>query len=111
MGITITNDSATISTTEYFLFSDSTTATYQTTDAIVQVFIDFANMAAGDTYRVRIYEKNPTTARVFYDCYLVGTQARQFVSPAFVLGVGYEVSVIRTAGSDRSIAWSLRSVT
>lgn len=112
MAITITNDSASISTTEYFLFGDSTTASYQTTDAILQVVIDFVNMIAGDEYLVKIYEgAEGTNARVLYQATLVGAQTELFVSPAFVVGNKYEVSVDLIAGSARTVLWSLRTIT
>lgn len=112
MAITITNNSATIGVTEYFLFANSTTASYQTADAILQVFIDFVNMIAGDEYLVKIYEgADVTNARVLYSATRVGVQSELFVSPAFVVGNKYEVSVDKIAGTDRIILWSLRSVT
>lgn len=111
MAITITSDSASISTTEYFLASDSTTATYQTLDCILQAFIDFANMVAGDQYTVKVYEKiNAGTARAIYTAVLSGVQPSPHVTPSLVVGDGWEVSVTRNAGSDRSIAWSLRTI-
>lgn len=112
MAITITTDSATISTTEYFLASDSTTATYQTTDCVLQVMLDLSAMVAGDSYDIKFYEKaDGTNARVFYSCTRTGVQTNpNWVSPAFVVGNGWEVSVDRTAGSDRSIGWSLYKV-
>ena len=112
VAITITNDSATISTTEYFLFGDATTASYQTTDAILQVFIDFVNMVAGDEYLVKIYEgAEGTNARVLYQATLVGAQSELWVSPCFIVGNKYEVSVDRIAGTDRIVLWSLRTIT
>lgn len=111
MAITITDDSATIGSTEYFLASDSTTATYQTTDCILQVFLDVSAVAAGDEFLVQFYEKVPTTARVFYDARIAGAQPRGiWVSPAFVVGTGWEVSIDKIAGTDRAIAWSLRKI-
>lgn len=111
MAITPTSDSATISTTEYFLASDSTTATYQTSDVIAQFYIDFSNMAAGDQYRVRVYEKiNGSSARTIYDATLSGAQSSPLVTPSLILTEGWECSVIKVAGTDRSIGWSIRTV-
>lgn len=112
MAITITNDSASIGSTEYFLFGDSTTASYQTTDAVLQVFIDFVNMAAGDEYLVTIYEgAEGTNARTLYKATFVGAQTELWSSPAFIVGNKYEVSVDKIAGTDRTILWSLRTIT
>lgn len=112
MTIAITNDSALISTTEYFLFGDSTTASYQTTDAILQVFLDLNALAAGDEFLIKFYEKaDGSNARPFYKSTVIGAQSDLWVSPSFLVGNGYEVSIDRIAGTDRTIPWSLRLVT
>lgn len=113
MSITITSDSATISTAEYFLASDSTTATYQTLACALQALLDLNNLAAGDEFIVRLYEKiNGGSARLVESWVLAGAQAKPaWVMPSILVGEGWEVSIQRTAGSDRSIAWSLRKVT
>lgn len=113
MTLTFTNDSATISTSEYSLPADTTTGvpTSQTTDGVFQFFIDFANMAAGDQYRIRIYEKYDSggTQRLVEEWILTGTQSKpMFVSPSLILGEGWDCTVLRTAGSDRTVAWSIR---
>lgn len=112
MAISTTSDSATISTTEYFLASDSTTATYQTTDVVLQVFLDLSNMALNDDYVLRIYEKvNGGTARVVYTTTFSDVQSpANWCSLQYILTEGWEVSLQRTGGSDRAIAWSLRTV-
>lgn len=109
--ITLTQDSATIGTTEYFLASDSTTATYQTTDVVLQVFLDFGAMAAGDEYEIKFYEKvDGTNAEVFYKASILGAQSKMWVSPSFILGVGWEVSLDKIAGTDRTIPWTLAKI-
>lgn len=111
MAITITSDSATISTTPYYLASDSTTVTYQTIDCILTALIDFANMIAGDQYRVKLLEKiNGSTARTIVEAVLSGAQSGPYVLPAIVVGDGWDIEVTRLAGSDRSIGWTLRTV-
>lgn len=112
MAIGTTADFATIGTTEYFLMSDSTTATYQTDDAVVQGFIDFTNLVAGDEYEVRIYEKvNAGTATETTVWTVNGLKPDIVALPSMVLTEGWEISVTKTAGTDRSIAWSIRKVT
>jgi hypothetical protein len=106
-------DSATIGSTEYFLASDSTSATYQTTDCIMQAQIDFSAMAAGDQYEVRVYEKVDGTNQklLFPVATLTGVQAEAFTTPAVIVGSGWEVSVKKIAGTDRSIKWAINKVT
>jgi hypothetical protein len=113
MAITYTNDSASISTTEYSLPGDAAGPTTQTTDGVFQVFIDFGNMAAGDQYRIRLYEKYDSggTQRLVEEWILTNIQSKpMFVIPSFVLGEGWDVTVLRLAGSDRTIYWSIRKV-
>lgn len=110
MALTTTENTATISTTEYFLASNSTTQTPQTTQCYLQVWIDTSAMQAGDEYRVRVYEKIAAGGNQYpiIDTYLAGPQAEPWVSPALHVRHGWEVSLQRTAGSDRSFTWSLR---
>jgi hypothetical protein len=112
MAITITTDSATISTTEYFLASDSTSATYQTSDCALEVWLDLANMALNDDFRVRVYEAvNGGTNRTVFDTTYSDVQDPPLKRiEVGIVGEGWEVSIIRTGGSDRAIAWSLRTV-
>ena len=113
MAITITTDSATISTTEYFLASDSTTATYQTADCYLYVFLDLSNLAGGDTFVVKFYEKtNGGTARKYMSTLTYsGVQDPPTVKiDGGVVGEGWEIGIAKTAGTDRVVAWSLRTV-
>lgn len=106
---TVTIDSATISTTEYSLPTDSTTRVAQTTVCVLECWIDFAAMTAAETYDVIMYEKvNGGTQRVLFSNRLVGVQAELYrLGPLFV-SEGWDVTVTKIAGTDRSIGWSLR---
>lgn len=106
------DDSATIGTTEYSLPNDSTTLTPITTDGVIQALIDVANMAAGDQYQIKVYEKVTSggSQRVLIDATLEGPQPGPFVTPSFVLMHGWDVTVKKLAGTDRSIGWSIRQV-
>ena len=110
MAITITPGSSSISTTEFFLASASTSATYQTATCHLQVTIDFSAMTAGEQYRVRCYRYINSTIKTWSDETLSGVQSEPYV--LFVGAVGgttasWEVSVIKVAGTDRTIAWDL----
>src|SRR3990172_6465677 len=114
MTITITNDSTTISTTEYSLPADTTTGvpTSQTDDAIIQVLIGFQNMIAGDQYEIKYYESDGTIQALVATWVLTGAQALpKFLVPSVIFGVGWVVTVKRLAGTDRTISWSIRKVT
>ena len=113
MTITITNDSATIGTTEYSLPADTTTGvpTSQTDDCIFSAVIGFQNMVAGDQYEIKLYESDGTSQVLVGTWVLTGAQSTKFIFPAVILGVGWDLTVKRLAGSDRTISWSLRKVT
>jgi hypothetical protein len=101
-----------ISTTEYSLTNDSTSIATQTTDGVYQAFIDFATMVAGDQYQIKVLEKvyGAGTQRTIYNAIITGVQAGPFVTPSLILMHGWDITVKRLAGSDRSISWSIRQV-
>jgi hypothetical protein len=116
MAITYTADYATISTAEYSLPADTTSGvpTSQTTTGVFQFYVDLGNMVAGDQYRIRLYEKYVAagTQRLVEEWLYTGAQSKpMFISPTFVLGAGWDFTVLRTAGADRSILWSIRKIT
>lgn len=113
MAWTFTEDLATIGATEYFLMSDSTTKTDQTSNVIVQLFLDLNALASGDEFRIRFYERvqSAGTARIVAEWIVVGVQAEpHYVTPSFVVGNGWEFSVQKLSGTDRSIPWSIRQI-
>lgn len=114
MALTFTNDYATISTTEYSLPTDSTSRVAQTDDCTLQVFLDLSALTATEEYVVRFYEKYASggTQRLIEEYFFKGVQSKPiFVSPAFILGEGWDVTATKVAGTDRAIYWSLRKIT
>lgn|SRR5574341_634744 len=113
MALTLTNNSATIGATEYWLASNSTSKTDQTDDALLQVWIDFGAMLAGDVYEWRFVEKvNAGTQRtVMGPNRVVGVQDSPVVITGMFVGEGWEIGVKKISGTDRSIAWSIRKAT
>lgn len=106
-------NSQTVGTTEHYLASDSTTKTDQTDDGVYQLWLELNNLAAGDEYRIRGYEKISSggTSRIFVEWTIAGAQIEPtWVSPSFILLHGWEFSLTKLAGTDRSIAWSIRKV-
>lgn len=105
--------SATIGTTEHFLASNSTTATYQTTQGAYQLWLETNNLANDDVFIVRVYEKISSggTARVAHLFYVANDTSQDLsVTPTLMLKHGWEFSLQKSGGTDRSIAWSIRSV-
>jgi hypothetical protein len=105
-------DSATIGTAEYSCPNDSTSLTPITDDGVYQVFLDLSAMEAGDQFQIRIYEKvrSASTQRVVYESVITGLMAPVWVSPSLLLLHGWDVTLKKLAGSDRSLEWSIRKV-
>jgi hypothetical protein len=106
-------NSTTVGSTEHFLASNSTTKTDQTTDGIYQLLLELNNLANGDEFRVRLYERISSggTARVVEEWVIANAQSTpNWMTPSFILMHGWEFSLAKLAGTDRSIAWSIRSV-
>jgi hypothetical protein len=110
VAISKTDGSATISTTEYFMMAGSTTAgAGQTTDCIMQAFIDLENMVAGDRYEFTVYETVNATRKALARVEVDGARDKHVVFPSFIMMDGWDVSGKRLAGSDRVIKWSVRT--
>lgn len=104
--------SVSISTTEISLVSGTTTLQNNTDDGIYQVFIDVANMVAGDEYLIQVKEKVTAagTQRVIYSATLEGVQSSPFVTPTLILLHGWDVTMDLITGTARTISWSIRKV-
>lgn len=109
--------SATISTTEWDLPSNTafTLGTdVVTTDGVFVLDLDVSALATNDRFRVRAYEKvtsgGSQLLRREWD--IVGVQARDdwYTEPMLFMH-GWAFTITKISGTDRSIAWSIRSVT
>jgi len=108
-------NSATIGTTEYFLAANSTTqGSGQTTDAMVQLFLDVSALANADEFRVRAWDaiSSGGTVRIIMEWTIAHAQSEPiWASPALILLHKWDFSVTKLTGTDRSIAWSIRTAT
>jgi hypothetical protein len=105
--------SATISTTEWSLTTNTAGPDVDTNDGIYQFFVDLNALAAGDVFECRMYEKATSagTQRLVYSCRFAGAQgAPVWASPSFILLHGWDVTLRKIIGTDRSLAWSIRKV-
>lgn len=106
--------SATIGTTEYSCpnAGNYSSGSAITTDGVFQVFLDTSAMTVTEQYQIRIYEKcrSGDTQLVIYEAILTGTMAETWVSPSLILLHGWDVTVMKLAGTDRAINWSIRQV-
>lgn len=106
-------NSTTVGSTEHFLASNSTTATYQTDDGAYQLWLDFNALTNGDEFRIRVYEKISSggTARIAMEWVVAHAQTEPlWVAPTLIFLHGWEFSLAKLAGTDRSIPWSIRKV-
>lgn len=108
-------NSQTVTNTEHSLPNDATYAAGSaiTDDGVYQAFIDMNALAAGDEYTFTVYEKvsSGATQRVVYKKSFFGAQAQPLhVTPSLVLLHGWDMTLIKVAGTDRSIEWSIRKV-
>ena len=106
-----------ITTTEHSLPNDATydSGSAITDDGVYQVFIDLSAMADGDVFQFRAYEKvrSSDTSRPFMETNFTNAQGNvdNWVSPSFILLHRWDFTLLRKAGSDRTITWSIRKVT
>ena len=103
-----------VSTTEWSITTDTSydTGDAQTADGIYQVFLDVADMVAGDQLQIRFYEKvgSASTQRIIEEFILVGAQATPvWVSPSLILLHGWDVTLDALAGTI-TVDWSIRKV-
>ena len=106
-------NSAVISTTEYSLPNNSTTLTPKTDDGVFQVFLELNAMIAGEQYELKIYEKVQVagTQRHVETFVFTGAQSKPHtVLPSMIFMHGWDVTMKRLLGADRTIGWSIRQV-
>jgi hypothetical protein len=116
MAISVTNftGSETVSTTEHSLTTDTAGPDTDTTVGCFQAFIDLNALAAGDVFEFRIYEKAraaDTQRLAMYARFANAQGAPIYVSPTMILGAGWDMTLIKVSGTDRTITWSIRGVT
>lgn len=106
--------SASISTTEYSLTLSSTVGVpaAKTDKKTVMLVLDLGNLVAGDQYELKLYDKcrSGDTQRRVSTWTFTGAQseANSFL-PALMIGEGWDYTLKRLAGSDRTIGWEMRA--
>lgn len=104
-------NSATISVTEWSLTTNTAGPDAELSDGVFQIFLDVNAIAGGDEFQIKIYEKVQSTGtqRLIYQSNLVGPQGNPiWVSPSLLLLHGWDVTLLKIAGTDRIIEWSIR---
>lgn len=107
--------SVSVGGTEYFLAAASTTqGAGQSTKGAYQLFLDLSALANGDEYRIRVYDSVASggTVRIAMEWTIAHAQSEPiYVTPTLLLFWGWDFSIIKLAGTDRTIAWSIRAIT
>ena len=104
----------TVSTTEWSLTTDTAGPDVDTTDGVFQPFIDISALVGADLYQFRVYEKarGADTQRVVYEAFMGGKPGDPiWTCPALILMHGWDMTLLKVAGTDRLITWSIRQLT
>jgi len=103
----------TIGSTEHSMTTDSSGPDVDTTAGMFQAMIDLNAVASGDTFEFKVYEKcrtGDTQRRVMSATFSGPAGDPLWVSPAIILGVGWDMTLVKIAGTDRAINWRIASV-
>lgn len=106
--------SATIGTTEYSMTLSSTAGVpaAKTDKVTLQAIIDCSAVTITETFLVQLYDKCRAgdTQRVVDSWVIYGGMTKpQFVLPAVMVGEGWDLTIKKTAGTDRAIGYELRA--
>lgn len=102
-----------IGTTEWSMTTDTAGPDTETSDGIFQAFVDLNALASGDVFEFKVYEKvlSSSTQRLVYSARFAGAQGTpNWTSPSLILLHGWDMTLKKISGTDRSIDWSIRKV-
>lgn len=103
----------TVGGTEWSLTLSSSGPVADTTEGVFQAFVDLDALGAGDVFEFRAYEKARTgdTQQAVYSAQFSGPQSTPiWASPTLILGVGWDMTVKKISGTDRTINWRISKV-
>lgn len=112
-GALYSRSGVTIGSTEYSIVNGSTTIATATTECVAQLWVDCANMAAGDEYEIAVQEKvrSGGTQRRTVLASLVGAQGEPWIGPPLQLAHGWDYTIKKISGTDRAFDATIRAVT
>jgi len=113
LSISAYSGSGTISTTEISMTTGSSGPAVNTTAGIYQAYIDCNAMTAADEFQFAVYEKAVSggTQRQVLNVHFRGVQATPIaVSPSLMLGIGWDMTLLKIAGTDRSLPYRIAQV-
>lgn len=105
-------NAVTVGTSELSIVSGTTSLSADTTDGVYQLYVDASNVAKGDVFKVKVYEKclSGGTKRVYAQWSIMGVQSELFVTPTFILMHGWDMTITKVSGTDRAFTASIRQV-
>lgn len=104
---------STIGGAEWSLVTNSSGPDAETTPGIIQAFVDLSALAGSDVYLLQVYEKPRTgdAQRVVCKAYFEGAQDEPIAAtPSLILGIGWDITIKKISGADRSISWRISKV-
>lgn len=111
MATEIYTGTATVGATEFSLTAGSTTLQTKTDNGVMQLMIDFSAMTATETYQIAYYEtvKAAGTKRLIHRETIIGVfGSPNYCGPAMALLNGWDMTLTKLLGTDRSVDWSIR---
>lgn len=110
-------DGVTIGATEWSIDANESftinSTSLNTNAGVYQLWIDASNVAKGDIFKVRCYEKVEATGgaqKLFAAWTIAGVQAEIFVTPTFILMNGWTFTIQKISGTDRAFDASIRKI-
>lgn len=103
----------TVGTTEWSMTTDTSGPDTDTNTGIYQAFIDLNALAGGDQFEFKVYEKarSSDTQRLVLVADFAGVQGTPiWVSPTLILGNGWDMTLKKISGTDRTITWRISKV-
>lgn len=102
---------ASVSTTELSL-SGGGAVQALTADGVYELVLDLAAMAKGDVFRLRFYEKAIAggTQRVYWSQTFMGVQSEMHRFPGISNLHGWDATIQKVTGTDRTIVASIRQM-
>ena len=104
---------ATVGTTERSLYTNTNGVGSANVTCVAQLFLDIANMTGTEIYEVRVYEKviSAGPQRVVETISVRPDGSSVLVLPPLHLRNGWDFTLKKVAGTDRSFTWSIRMLT
>lgn len=102
---------ATIGTTEWSLTTNTSGPDAETSANAYQCLLDLNAVANGDIFEFKVYAKvlSSSTQRVVYSARIANAQGNPiWASPVLILIHGWDMTLKKIAGTDRSVDWSIR---